>query len=63
MEKDKAPSPASLAAANDNLAPPIVSAKVDAALKRIARLLGRQMARDAFEERIAANDNDGRQSR
>jgi hypothetical protein len=58
MEKDKAPSPGPLAAANDNCAPPIASAKVNATLKRIARLVGRQIAREEFEQRSAANDND-----
>jgi hypothetical protein len=43
--------------ANDNLRPPIPSTQVDAAIKRIARLIGRQMAREAFEARRAANDN------
>ncbi len=58
MEKDKATSPEPLVGANDNLRPPIPSAQVDAALKRIARLIGRQIAREAFESRQAANDND-----
>jgi hypothetical protein len=34
-----------------------LTAQVDAALKRIARLIGRQMAREALEARRAANDN------
>ena len=58
MEKDKVPSPKPLLGANDNLRPPIPSAQVDAALKRIARLIGRQMAREAFEAGRAANDNE-----
>ncbi len=58
MERDDAPAPQPLAGANDNLRPPISSAQVDAALRRIARLIGRQMAREAFEARKAANDND-----
>ena len=58
MEKDKSPAPPPLAGANDNLRPPIPSAQVEAALKRIARLIGRQIAREAFEAREAANDND-----
>ncbi len=58
MEKDKAPSPEPLVGANDNLRPPIPSAQVEAALRRIARLIGRQMAREAFEARKAANDNE-----
>lgn len=32
-------------------------ARVDAAVLRIARLIGRQMARERFERMIAANDN------
>lgn len=58
MERDDAPAPQPLAGANDNLRPPIPSAQVDAALKRIARLIGRQMAREAFQARQAANDNE-----
>ncbi|WP_454887390.1 hypothetical protein [Sphingomonas oryzagri] len=57
MEKDKSPAPPPLVGANDNLRPPIPSSQVDAALKRIARLIGRQMAREAFESQSAANDN------
>lgn len=57
MEKDKAPSPRLLASANDNPCPPIPSAKIDVALRRIARLIGRQMAREAFEVQ-AVKDND-----
>jgi hypothetical protein len=57
MERDEAPFPDPLLGANDNLRPPIPSAQVDAALKRIARLIGRRMAREAFEARLAANDD------
>lgn len=59
MEKDQTPFPAPLIPANDNggeAAPP-PSARLDDALKRIARLIGRQIAREAFEARQAANDN------
>jgi hypothetical protein len=46
--------------ANDN-GPPMdlspSSSKIDDGVLRIARLIGRQMARDAFEARTAANDN------
>ena len=41
-------------AANDNGA---AEARFRAALLTIARLLGRQIAREQFERRIAANDN------
>ena len=41
-------------AANDNGA---AEARVRAALLTIARLLGRQIAREQFERRVAANDN------
>jgi hypothetical protein len=58
MDKDDALVPPRLTAANDSEPPSISAAKVDAALNRIARLIGRQMAREAFEARQAANDND-----
>jgi hypothetical protein len=32
-------------------------ANIDAAVLRIARLIGRQMAREEFERQCAANDN------
>lgn len=35
-----------------------VRVRIDAAVLTIARLIGRQMAREAFERREAANDND-----
>lgn len=41
-------------AANDN-GP--AGSKIDAVVLRIARLLGRQIAREEFERRSAANDN------
>ena len=41
-------------AANDNGA---AEARFRAALLTIARLLGRQIAREQFERRVAANDN------
>ena len=44
-------------AANDN-GPRTTQANIDAAVLRIARLIGRQMAREAFERLKAANDND-----
>ena len=44
-------------AANDN-GNGDTSVRIDAAVLTIARLLGRQMAREAFEGLEAANDND-----
>ncbi len=41
-------------AANDNGGP---EARIDAAVMRLARLLGRQIARERFEASRAANDN------
>jgi hypothetical protein len=35
-----------------------VRVRIDAAVLTIARLIGRQMAREAFERLEAANDND-----
>lgn len=55
MERDEAPGP--LIAANDSEAPSIDTASVDAALIRVARLIGRQIAREGFEARRGANDN------
>ena len=42
------------AAANDNGAP---EARIDAAVMRLARLIGRQIAREHFHQPEAANDN------
>ena len=50
-------------AANDS---GTAAAKVDATVLTLARLIGRQMARDAFERLNAANDNsriDGQEPR
>ena len=41
-------------AANDN---GTAAARLDAAVSTIARLIGRQIAREAFERLSAANDN------
>ncbi len=41
-------------AANDNGGP---EARIDAAVMRLARLLGRQIARERFRQSQAANDN------
>ena len=43
-------------AANDN-GNAEARARIDAAVLRIARLIGRQMAREEFERQTAANDN------
>ena len=43
-------------AANDN-GNAEARARIDAAVLRVARLIGRQMARENFERIIAANDN------
>jgi hypothetical protein len=57
MAKDDNHPPAPSAAANDNDAPPFDPPKFDIAIVRIARLIGRQMAREAFQASHAANDN------
>ncbi|TWA58590.1 hypothetical protein FBZ82_1334 [Azospirillum brasilense] len=54
MIEDDSPTPDALTAANDNAA---AGARIDRAAVILARLLGRQMARDAFERLKAANDN------
>ena len=46
--------PASLVAANDN---GTAEARIEAAVLTIARLLGRQIAREACEDLDAVNDN------
>ncbi|KTD99962.1 hypothetical protein ATE68_05635 [Sphingopyxis sp. H038] len=46
-----------IAPANDN-APLLRSAKVDAALTRIAEAIGRHVAREHIRARKAANDNE-----
>jgi hypothetical protein len=51
---DDAPPPP---AANDNCNGD-TSVRIDAAVLTIARLIGRQMAREAFERLKAANDNE-----
>ena len=56
MEQDPRP-PIALEAANDN-APAVSIEKIDAAVMRLARLLGRQIAREQVEAMTAANDND-----
>jgi hypothetical protein len=50
------PAGTSVVNANDNT-PVEAQQKIDAVVIRIARLIGRQMAREAFQARSAANDN------
>lgn len=57
MRRDEEPASHPLSGANDNLRLPRASPKAEAALRQIARLLGRQIAREAFEAWRAANDN------
>lgn len=57
-ERDDTPPPHLIVAANDGPPISINRATIDATLARIARLIGRQIAREAFEARSAANDND-----
>ena len=57
MERDDTPRPRHLSAANDSDPPSVDEAKVNAALIRIARLIGRQIARETVEAKTAANDN------
>ncbi|HLG86349.1 MAG TPA: hypothetical protein VKZ79_04045 [Alphaproteobacteria bacterium] len=62
-DEDRAASPRArpenglLPAANDN-GNEDIRVRIDAAALRIARLIGRHMAREAFERLRAANDND-----
>jgi hypothetical protein len=55
--EDRAADDASPPAANDN-GNGDARVRIDAAVLTIARLIGRQMAREAFERLEAANDND-----
>ena len=54
IEDDEHPAPDRLTAANDNAA---IQARIDRATLILARLLGRQMAREVFDQLSAANDN------
>ncbi len=49
--------PAPAAAANDNPAPPLDQAQLDESVTQVARLNRRQILREAFQGRGAANDN------
>jgi hypothetical protein len=55
-DEDRAADDAQPPAANDN-GNGEARPRIDAALLRIARLIGRQMAREEFERLSAANDN------
>lgn len=52
LDRDSVPLPA-----NDDAK--AARARVEVVVLRIARLIGRQMAREAFERIIPANDNNG----
>lgn len=54
IEDDECPAPNRLTATNDNAADEV---RIDQAVRILARLLGRQMAREDFERLTAANDN------
>ena len=60
VPQGEAPCPLPPIAANDNVKPPHLSPSAQAALKRIARLVGRQIAREVSAALQAANDNDAR---
>ena len=54
MREDKGGQPGGRIAANDNGA---AEARVRSAVLTLARLLGRQIAREQFERAVSANDN------
>ena len=54
MNEDKDSPRGHAPAANDN---GTAATRIDAAVLTLARLIGRQMAREAFERLSAANDN------
>ena len=56
-DENRAAADAPPLAANDN-GNGDTSVRIDAAVLTIARLIGRQMAREAFERLKAVNDND-----
>jgi len=55
IEDDERPAPDTVTAANDNAA--TTGARIDRTVRTLARLLGRQMAHEAFERLTATNDN------
>lgn len=56
-DAEPTPLPDSPTPTNSMATPPVTSEMFDVAMKRIARLLGRQIARGVFEAQRAANDN------
>lgn len=60
IEDEGCPAPRPVTPANDN---GDAGARFDAAALTLARLLGRQMAREEFARRRAATDNDAPQDR
>jgi hypothetical protein len=58
MKDDSKPPLIRIVAANDNGARPGASERVDAVVVQLARMIGRQMAREDFDRRHRAdNDN------
>lgn len=55
MDDTPNPSPATVTTAND---PPQISPRANAAVRTLARLLGRQIARDHFRRALAAANDD-----
>jgi hypothetical protein len=63
IENEDCAAAAILPAANDN-GPGQAGCRIDAAVLRIARLIGRQMVREEFERLTDANDNrEGREGK
>lgn len=58
IEDEDCPAPRPMTPANDNAG---AGASFDAAVLTLARLLGRQMAREEFARSTAANDNNAPQ--
>ena len=56
MNQDQDSADGVMSAANDN-GDGMKTARIDEAVLRIARLIGRQMAREQFEHSFPANDN------
>ncbi|TGP85590.1 MULTISPECIES: hypothetical protein [unclassified Mesorhizobium] len=59
MAEELRTGPQALVPANDNgdLASSVAAAKLDRVVLDIARLIGRQLAREAFETGVVVNDN------
>jgi hypothetical protein len=58
LKEDYAPPGLPPAAANNGDSSSVATAKVDAALRKIAQLIGRQIAREAFAARQRTSDVD-----